>query len=126
MKVGDPGSDPYLGKVQRALDVMTRRQTLVASNVSNLDTPGYRTVDIEFNAALADAVAAPDGPPGETAAARAERVRGLVLRNDGNNVDLDREMLAMGEVRSRYEAATAMLRFHVRQLRTAITEGRTG
>ncbi len=135
-----PGNDPFLGQMERALDVMTRRQGLLASNVGNIDTPRYKTVDIDFKSALQQAVNIEDDPlelrrsqpghPGAESSERLdsliERVRGLSVRNDGNNVALDREMLAVSETAGRYETTAAILRSKLRQLMYAVSDGRSG
>lgn len=135
-----PGNDPFLGQMERALDVMTRRQGLLASNVGNIDTPRYKTVDIDFKAALQQAVRSADDPlelrgqhPSHLAADGAEpldrmveKVRGLSVRNDGNNVALDREMLAVSETAGRYETTAMILRSKLKQLMYAVSDGRSG
>ena len=111
---------------------------MLSSNVANLDTPGYRTVDIDFERALkqavaggqgADPVATRPGHVGSGAARRvlsARQVEGLTVRPDRNNVDLDREMLALSETRGRYETAIEILRHRLRILRMVATDGRSG
>ncbi|RMG43589.1 MAG: flagellar basal body rod protein FlgB [Acidobacteria bacterium] len=138
MTWGLPSFDPFLRRMERALDVMSRRQQLTAANIANIDTPGYHTVDIDFDRALQRAVEEAGGGvepartrPGHLAPAsspseRPREVEGLMERIDGNNVNLDREMLALAQVRLRYDAATALLRIKLRQLRSVISEGRIG
>ncbi len=140
MKPGGVGNDPFLDRMERALDVMSRRGQVVASNIGNVDTPGYRTQDIDFKSALERAVQAQAGPglrmqrtePAHfisgSSAANAEvahRVAGLTVRNDGNDVNIDREMLALSETRARFETAASIARLRIRQLLTAIDDGRT-
>jgi flagellar basal-body rod protein FlgB len=138
MSAFDAGLDALLARMERAMDVMSRRQQLIATNVANLDTPGYRTRDIDFDRALQRAVdERTEGPlrathplhsTGEAAGGDAElpqRIEGLMVRNDGNDVSPDREMLALASTRSRYEVAAAIVRMRVRQLRSALSEGRT-
>ncbi|MDQ7006562.1 MAG: flagellar basal body rod protein FlgB [Acidobacteriota bacterium] len=118
--------DPFFDQMERALDVMTRRQQLLASNVGNVDTPGYRTVDVDFNATLQEAVEQArrqDGGSVETSL-RPVEIEGLATRPDGNNVNIDREMAELAATRHRYEVATNVLRNKLRQLRFAIMEGR--
>ncbi|UCF68769.1 MAG: flagellar basal body rod protein FlgB [Acidobacteriota bacterium] len=131
--------DPWLVQMERALDVMSKRQQLLASNVANLDTPHYRTIDIDFNEALKQAMEQEarnlpvrrTGPAHRSARAtnspmQPREVKDLMVRQDGNNVQLDREMMMLAQTRNRYESATAMLRMRLRQLRAVISEGRTG
>lgn len=134
-----PADDPFLSQLERALDVMTRRQSLLGSNVSNIDTPGYKTADIDFKQALAQAVALAEDPLAlrrtrslhgaggteQTLAALVRPVKGLPLRNDGNNVVLDREMLAISETTGRYEQTALILRSKLRQLGFAASDGRS-
>ena len=40
--------DPITSRMEQYLDLLSTRQKLVASNIANLDTPGYRTRDIDF------------------------------------------------------------------------------
>lgn len=119
----DAGLDGLLARMERALDVASRRQQLTAANVANVDTPGYRTKDIDFDEALQRAVR--ELEPVERAGT-VRTVRGLTIRNDGNNVSPEREMLALAETRLRYETAAAVARLRLRQLRSALSEGRTG
>ncbi len=138
MKISGSGDDPFIGRMERALDVMSRRQQIVASNIGNVDTPGYRTKDIDFTASLERAVgsrgpglamrttnakhlqAASGGAGPETA----KGVKGLTVRNDGNDVSIDREMLALAQTRGRFETTTTIARFRIKQLLAAIEDGR--
>ncbi len=132
-------NDGFLDRMERAMDVMSRRQQLIASNVGNVDTPGWRSQDLDFNGALQRAVdagraggplrasdprhiTAPSGRQGDPGQAR--HVRGLALRNDGNDVNIDREMLALAQTRGRFEVTTSVARMRVRQLLAAIEDGR--
>jgi flagellar basal-body rod protein FlgB len=103
--------------LERYMDLLSARQKLVASNVANADTPGYKTRDLDFQSEFQSAVA---GPP------RAREVAGLTTRNDGNNVSLDREARLLAENALRFNLASNLLRSQVRAVRTAIQEGRNG
>lgn len=129
-------SDGFLDRMERAMDVMSRRQQLVTANIVNVDTPGWTTRDLDFDGALKRAVDA-GGPGGVHATdprhvgaagtggpGQARPVSGLALRNDGNNVNIDREMLALAQTRSRFEVTTSVARMRVRQLLAAIEDGR--
>ena len=108
------------------LDLVATRQKLVASNVANLDTPGYRTRDIDFQNELASALSrgGTGGVAGPRAASpAATEVEGLALNNDGNNVSLDREARVMAENAMRFELGSALLASRYRTIRLAIKEG---
>lgn len=125
--------DPLFERFERAMDVMSRRQQLLASNVGNLDTPGYKTIDVNFNEALRSAVEE-ESSPSEASTHRGaadlpdfdpREVEGLAFRPDGNNVSLDREMAEMAATRHRYEVAAMVVRSRLRQIRAAIMDGRS-
>jgi len=136
----DPTSfvkEPLLDQIERALGVMSRRQQLVASNVANVDTPRYRTVDVDFERALSRALE-DDGSrtgmamsePGHMAGGAREadpvahEVGGLPVRNDGNNVSLEREMMALRSIRGKYRVATVVARKRLQQIHSALGGGR--
>ena len=99
------------------MDLLTARQKLVASNVANADTPGYKTKDLDFQAEFRNLI---DG-----ASPRAVDVGGLTTRNDGNNVSLDREARLLAENSLRFTLASNLLRTEIREIRSAIQGGRS-
>jgi flagellar basal-body rod protein FlgB len=104
--------------VERYMDLLSARQKLVASNIANADTPGYKTRDLDFSAELARLS---DGVP-----ARPVEVTGLRVKNDGNNVSVDREARLLAENAIRFNMASNLLRSQLRMVRTAMQEGRNG
>ena len=108
--------DPLAGQLERYLDLLSVRQKLVASNIANVDTPGYQTQDIDFQTEFQKAGGgAPDivGVPG------------LLNKNDGNNVSLDRESRLLSENALRFQMASSLLRGDISRLREAINEGKS-
>jgi flagellar basal-body rod protein FlgB len=111
---------PQLALLEKYLDVTTMRQTLVTTNIANVDTPGYHTRDVDFRGELQRAM------HGETPGLTSPfvmPVRGLMERPDGNNVSADREAMLLAEVQLQFKAATAVIRAEFAQLSTAIREG---
>ena len=104
--------------LERYMDLLAARQKLVASNIANADTPGYKTRDIDFQREFQSVLA--DGPP------HAVEIAGLQARNDGNNVSLDREARLLAENALRFSLASNLLRAQIRAVRSAIQEGRNG
>ncbi len=109
--------DPIAGQLERYMDLLSARQKLVASNIANADTPGYRSRDIDFQAELRNAAG---GPP------QAIETPGLRMKNDGNNVSLDREARLLAENALRFQVASNLLRGQIRMVRSAIEEGKNG
>ena len=98
------------------MDVLSARQRLVASNIANADTPGYKTQDLDFQAEFRRLAAGGAPHPVE--------VSGLQTRNDGNNVNLDREARLLAENALRFNLASNLLRSQIRAVRSAIKEGK--
>jgi flagellar basal-body rod protein FlgB len=111
---------PQLMLLERYLDVMAMRQTLVSTNVANVDTPGYHTRDVDFRGELMRAM---NGEDTSLTSPFVVPVRGLVARPDGNNVSADREGMLLAEVQLHFKTATAIIRARFAGLSTAIREG---
>ncbi len=108
--------DPIAGKLEHYLDLLSARQKLVASNIANADTPGYQTQDIDFQAEFRNL-------SGLTPQVR--EVSGLVSKNDGNNVSVDREARLLAENALRFNVASSLLRSQIQLVRSAIKEGQS-
>ena len=111
---------PEIMLLERYLDVNAMRQTLVSTNVANVDTPGYHTRDVDFRGELMRAV---NGEDPTSTSPFVVPVRGLVARPDGNNVSADREGLLLAEVQLQFKVATALIRAKFTGLTSAIREG---
>lgn len=108
--------DRLAGQLERYMDLLSARQKLVASNIANADTPGYRTRDIDFQTEFQKAAGLTPN---------VEEVDGLPVKNDGNSVDLDREARLLAENALRFQLASSLLRSQIRVVRSAIEEGRS-
>lgn len=113
---------PVIEGLERFLNLAAYRQTLVASNLANVDTPGFRTQDIDFEGELRRALNShleSNLPP------RVFEVPELVERPDGNNVNLDRESLLLAQTQIQFRMGVELLRSEVKKIQTAINEGRS-
>lgn len=78
-----PGWVPtFLPSARAILGLREMRQRLIASNIANADTPGYKAQDIDFSTNLKAAEA------GSSAAPAPQYVRAFPMRLDGNDVSL--------------------------------------
>jgi len=112
---------PLLQRMERYLDLTSLRQSLISSNIANIDTPGYRTRDIDFEKEMERAATAvPDVPSHPVV----RNVNGLLERPDGNNVSIDRESMLLAQTQLRFQAGVALLKQEFKRLTTAITEGK--
>ena len=109
--------DPVAHSLERYMDVLSARQRLVASNIANADTPGFKTQDLDFQTEFRSQLQG--GSP------HAVEVAGLQVRNDGNNVNLDREARLLAENALRFNLASNLIRSQIRAVRSAIHEGRS-
>jgi len=103
------------GNLERYMSLLSARQKLVASNIANADTPGYRTQDINFRSEFENAV---DGHAPSTT-----EPEGLPVKPDGNNVNLDREARLLAENALRFSIASNFARSDLASIRSAIKEG---
>ncbi|MFZ3342181.1 MAG: flagellar basal body rod protein FlgB [Terriglobales bacterium] len=125
---------PLMRGLERVLDLSAQRHQVLATNIANVDTPGYHTRDQttfagEIEQAMGDGVFA-GGSDGELAAFSpmmpgAREVRGLVERPDGNNVSVERESLLLAQNQLRFEVAVAFLKAEFHRMSTAINGGAT-
>jgi flagellar basal-body rod protein FlgB len=120
---------PMTEALSRFLDVNVARHKLIASNLANVDTPGYRTRDLDFRAELARADYSNE-LGGEAAtlsyasyAPVARPVRGLLQRPDGNNVSVERESLLMAETQMKFNLGVQLLKDEFHTISQAINSG---
>ena len=113
------GNVSILSQLESYLSITNQRETVIASNMANVDTPGYRTKDVDFQHELSRALAAPEG---NTPRAAVRDVSGLLERPDGNNVDIDREAMKLSTVQLQYQMGTQLMKDRFHQIMTAINE----
>ncbi len=114
-----------------ALDLYQARHTVLAENIANSETPGYRARDIEFADQLAAALTAPQesGQPPEPANMKMPmRIEPSVDRNatikpDGNSVALDTQVGRLAENAFKIQALTQILSGRYQGLKRVIEGG---
>ena len=125
---------------QKSLNFRTTRHDLLASNIANKDTPGYKAEDLVFQARLEKALRTEQPSPLKQTDSRhfdgrqtpplheveAQRILSAAPYPDfnGNTVDLDREMAKIAENQLMYNATLRMMAHKFRGLKSAISEGR--
>jgi len=108
--------DRLTDSLEQYMNVVSMRQKLVASNIANADTPGYKTQDVDFQASFQSAL--DGGSP------QAVPVPGLAVKNDGNNVNLDREARLLAENALRFSVASNLMHFSLNRIKEAIQGGK--
>ncbi|WP_227767256.1 flagellar basal body rod protein FlgB [Zhaonella formicivorans] len=122
----------------KALDTASLRQSVLAHNIANVNTPGYKRSYVVFEESLQKALGKNKGiilagdkpghirPPQTAAEVRpvVETDRNTSLRQDGNNVDIDAEMVQVAMNSINYNAAASQLNSRLGILRYVINDGR--
>jgi flagellar basal-body rod protein FlgB len=109
--------DPLTNGLGRYMDLLSARQKLVASNIANADTPGYKTQDIDFQFEFMSLV------KGQTP--QAIHPDGMIEKPDGNDVSMDREARLLAENAIRFNLASTLIRGQFKSIRDAIEEGKS-
>lgn len=118
---------PHLDNLQTALDRTAQRHALLTGNVANVNVPGYKRKDMDFNIVLKEEME--KNPFAE----RSQDLRDQMaqrasdrtsIRLDGNNVDIEREVMSLAETQLRYEALTKSTSSYLAGIKNAIREGK--
>jgi len=130
--------------LEKALDGLSQRQQAISHNMANVDTPNFKTTEVSFEEDLAAAIRRQPTPDTlamhvsdarhigtfptpvdvDGISPRAAQLLTTSMRNDGNNVDVDREMTRLAETQLFFQAATQLVNVKFNQLKQAIWEGR--
>ena len=129
--------EPNIGLIGKVLNMQLERQNVVAGNLANLKTPGYRARKLEFEKELQDAIGLDAKGkmsltderhmpvvfnPDAFGADCEQAFRPRVVHGE-DRVNLDTEMATMAKTNLRYSALTSVIRSRFEGLRTIITEG---
>ena len=111
-------SNSLFGIHGAALELRSQRMGLIASNIANAATPGYKARDIDFAAALK---ARMGGASADAAAASATQYRVPTMPSlDGNTVEMGNEQLAFSENAVGYSATLSFIRGRVETITRAL------
>ena len=113
---------PIVSQLENYLSLTNQRATVIASNMANVDTPGYRTVGFDFAAEMSRSVQQLSTGSGDGQATSIGPVDGLLERPDGNNVSMDREGLNMAEAQLQFRTGVELLRHEFTRVLDAIHE----
>ena len=120
-------SDRFL---RAALSGLAARQRVISNNVANADTPNFKASVVNFEDALRNAIAGRAGLGADSQAAlnasvsQPSVVTNTQVRGDGNNVDIDREMVQLAETTLTFGALTQIMATRLAMMRSVITDGR--
>ena len=129
-------SDKAPSMMKKSLNFMSTRQTMISSNISNVDTPGFKASDIDFQAQLRSSMGSKAslnlrstnekhfGPSNfDIMDLEAEPFEeDAAAKSNGNNVDIDNEMAKMAENQILYNATIQLMMKRGATVRSAVTE----
>jgi flagellar basal-body rod protein FlgB len=110
---------------RKLLDAAVLRHEAIATNVANVETAGYRRLDVapDFATQLKTRLAAGDlaGTANTIRPQLVEDQTARAVRPDGNTVEIERELLAMNRNAVEYDYLTEVVSSNLKQLKLAIT-----
>ncbi len=130
------------GMIATALNALSLRQRLIANNIANIDTPGFKASDVDFEAQLRSAIRTRldqggsgltrtrprhldvNGGVGASLDPRVVADNGGSMRVDRNNVDIDQQMIKLSESAITYSALAQLAASRYSLLESIVTDGR--
>ena len=104
--------------IGRYLDLESQQMKLTASNMANVDTPGYKTQGIDLEGEFAKQLS--NTMTDEFTQPTVASIDGLVTRPDGNNVSLDREGMQLAKSQLQFRMGVELLRHQFSGVMSAI------
>jgi flagellar basal-body rod protein FlgB len=112
--------DSLFGVHGAALEVRSQRMGVLASNIANASTPGFKARDIDFKSALATLTSG-DGASSNGSIDAATKYRVPTQTSmDGNTVELSSEQTAFAENAVQYQTTLAFLNGRINQITRAL------
>jgi len=109
--------DPVSAVLASALDGLATRQSVIADNIANVDTPGFRATSVDFESSLAAALQ--QGRMPIDGVDPVSRPTNAPVGADGNNVDLRQESLSAVQSQFQYQMMTRAVSDHFSLITTA-------
>ncbi len=110
---------------RKLLDAAALRQDAIAANIANVETPGYRRMDVSTD--FAEQLRSQESSGELTSGASSlkptltEDTHARSIRPDGNTVEIEHELMAMNRNSVEYEFLGEVVSKNIRQLKMAIT-----
>jgi flagellar basal-body rod protein FlgB len=132
-------SAPHAALLEQAINAASVRHKVIADNIANVNTPGFKRSEVQFEEVLRQAMDSPNRKipmtatherhiipksQGSPLSPQISVVNETSTRADGNNVDIEIEMANMAKNSIYYDAAVQQLSRHYSSIKSAINEGR--
>ncbi len=118
--------DRTFGVLHKILQATNMRQKVLASNVANAETPGYKARDIKFESFLKNEMKLKSTDPKHVSNSKSAKISGSIVHEsnlswgDRNNVELNSEVAKMTENSLKHDAAIKILNSKIKMFRNAI------
>ena len=109
--------------LQGYLKVLTDRQQMIVSNMANIDTPGYHTKDLNFQAAIRRVMDEGDSGSNVALEPASLETQGLPERPDGNNGRGDRESMLLAQTQLQFQLGVQLVKSQLHMVLSAIKDG---
>jgi len=113
----------HVNNLERSLSLARQRHAAISSNLANVNTPGYKRQDVDFNIQLEGAMGSIESKIADLNGDPTQRDNAMV-RVDGNSVDVEKEVMALAETEMRYTAIADLTASYFAGLKNVIREGR--
>ena len=125
---------PLLERMKSFLDFSVQQQNVITSNLANMETPGYRTKRLVFEEVFR--AQQEQQPRLQTSDPRHQTEKPVLLRdqarlvetgalgNDGNDVDMDRELSHLAQNLLKFSTIAQLMQKQIHLLQYSIREGR--
>lgn len=123
----------YINIMDKAADASWMRENAIANNIANVDTPGYKRQDVDFQTTLERELGSSKYVSlDEKVRVLNEDLSGLTVstytdsanysyRLDGNNVDVDTEQVELASEQLRYELLTTAINEEFSRMKIVLT-----
>jgi flagellar basal-body rod protein FlgB len=133
-------SSPHAALLEQAISAASIRHKVIADNIANVNTPGFKRSEVRFEDALREEMDSPkqklpmlithEHHIGQTvrSGVPSPQIRTVTensFRTDGNNVDIDVEMANMAKNTIYYDATVQQISRYYSSIKSAIKEGRS-
>ncbi len=128
--MGDFLNNVNMQLLEKKLDAVWQRQQVISNNLANAATPGYKSKSLEFETIL-DRQLSVTSDSDQSIENALDRVNpriveqgGTTTREDGNNVDEDKESVEMARSLIEYTYLVNSLSSQISRMKYVVTEGR--
>lgn len=115
---------PQSRNLQQAMDLTSKRHSLLTKNLSNVNVQGYKREDMDFATQLEEEEGKTGMSLSSMGSGKNPAGSGRSIRIDGNSVDLETEVMQIAEMEMRYQAISEMTSRYFGGLQSVIKDGR--